>query len=103
MAKILDENEFKTLVLESDDNVLVDFFATWCGPCKMMAPVIDALSEEATDLKVYKVDVDDCPNVSEKYNVMSIPTLIYFEKGEPVKKKVGAVSKEMLLEWLASK
>lgn len=100
MAKILDAAEFKELVLESEGNALVDFYAVWCGPCKMMAPIIDELSEEATDYAVYKVDVDEDPEIAEKYNVMSIPTLIYFEKGEPVRKKVGAVSKEQLIEYI---
>lgn len=100
MAKILDAAEFKELVLESEGNALVDFYAVWCGPCKMMAPIIDELSEEATDYAVYKVDVDEDPEIAEKYNVMSIPTLIYFEKGEPVRKKVGAVSKEQLMEFI---
>lgn len=100
MAKILDAAEFKELVLESEGNALVDFYAVWCGPCKMMAPIIDELSEEATDYAVYKVDVDEDPEIAEKYNVMSIPTLIYFEKGEPVRKKVGAVSKEQLIEFI---
>lgn len=100
MAKILDAAEFKELVLESEGNALVDFYAVWCGPCKMMAPIIDELLEEATDYAVYKVDVDEDPEIAEKYNVMSIPTLIYFEKGEPVRKKVGAVSKEQLIEFI---
>lgn len=100
MAKILDDAEFKTLVLEAEGNVLVDFYATWCGPCKMMAPIIDELSEEATDYAVYKVDVDESPELAEKYNVMSIPTLVYFEKGEAVKKKVGALSKDALIDFI---
>lgn len=99
MAKILTNDEFKSLVLEAKGKVLVDFFATWCGPCKMMAPVIDKLSQTA-DFGVYKVDVDQCPDVAEAYNIMSIPTLILFEDGKAVKKTVGAMSEPDLLNFV---
>lgn len=100
MARILNGAEFKELVIDSGEKVLVDFFATWCGPCQMMAPVIDELAEEATDFKVYKVDVDVAEAVAEDYNIMSIPTLILFDKGAAVKKKVGALSKDAIIEFV---
>lgn len=94
--KFTDEN-FKSEVLESTAPVLVDFYADWCGPCKMMAPIIDELAEEFKDkVKVGKMDVDASPQIPTQYAVMSIPTLILFKNGEVVEKFVGTVSKEKL-------
>ena len=90
------ENEamFRSEVLESDKPVLVDFFATWCGPCRMVSPIVDEIAAERADtLKVVKVDVDEAPSVAAAYGVMSIPTLIVFKGGEPVNTQVGAVPK----------
>ncbi len=85
---------FRSEVLESDKPVLVDFFATWCGPCRMVSPIVDEIAAERTDtLKVVKVDVDEAPSVAAAYGVMSIPTLIVFKGGEPVNTQVGAVPK----------
>ena len=98
MAKILNSAEFKELVLEAKGTVLVDFFATWCGPCKMMAPIIDELAEENNDFSVYKLDVDEAGDIAGDYNIMSIPTLIVFKDGEVYKKNVGVASKEKILE-----
>lgn len=91
MAKILQENEFESEVLQSDVPVLVDFFATWCGPCKMLAPIIDQLSEQTEGkAKVFKVDVDQCGAIASRYEVTNIPTVIVFEKGEVKQISVGA-------------
>ena len=90
------ENEamFRSEVLESDKPVLVDFFATWCGPCRMVSPIVDEIAAERADtLKVVKVDVDEAPSVAAAYGVMSIPTLMVFKGGEPVNTQVGAVPK----------
>ncbi|MBQ1768343.1 MAG: thioredoxin [Oscillospiraceae bacterium] len=90
------ENEamFRSEVLESDKPVLVDFFATWCGPCRMVSPVVDEIAEERADtLKVVKVDVDEVPSVAAAYGVMSIPTLMVFRGGETVNTQVGAMPK----------
>ena len=85
---------FRSEVLESDKPVLVDFFATWCGPCRMVSPIVDEIAAERTDtLKVVKVDVDEAPSVAAAYGVMSIPTLMVFKGGEPVNTQVGAVPK----------
>ncbi|MBQ2602993.1 MAG: thioredoxin [Oscillospiraceae bacterium] len=85
---------FRSEVLESDKPVLVDFFATWCGPCRMVSPIVDEIAAERADtLKVVKVDVDEAPSVAAAYGVMSIPTLIVFKGGEPVNTQVGAVPK----------
>ncbi len=80
--------------------VLVDFYATWCGPCKMMHPVIDQLAEEHKDLKVIKVDVDQHEDIAMDYGIMSIPTLIFFENGEEKTKNIGFTPKEKIESWL---
>lgn len=98
--KFTDEN-FETEVLKSDIPVLIDFYADWCGPCKMMAPVIDQLSSEyESTVKVGKLNVDESPETSRKYRVMSIPTLLIVKNGEVVEQIVGAVSKDKVAEKL---
>lgn len=93
-VKIINENEFDKEVINSDKPVFVDFYADWCGPCRMVAPVIEELSTEYFDkLKFVKINVDYAPNVSAKYNIMSIPTLIIFRNGKPVKTFIGAANK----------
>ena len=91
--KVTDAN-FKQEVSESDIPVLVDFWAEWCAPCHMVAPVVDEISKEyQTKLKVCKLNVDEAPNTSSKYDIMSIPTLAIFKNGDLVGKVVGAVPK----------
>ena len=98
MSEIISSAEFQTKVLQATEPVLVDFFATWCGPCKMLAPTLDAVAAEvAGRAKVYKVDVDQSPDVAAQYGVMSVPTLILFKGGQPVKQMVGAQPKPALL------
>ena len=88
-----DEN-FNQEALSSDIPVLVDFYADWCGPCKMLAPVVEALAADYEGkVKIGKLNVDDAPNTAQKYGVMSIPTLLYIKNGEVVNKSVGVVSK----------
>jgi len=92
------DSDFQAEVLDSADVVLVDFFATWCGPCQALAPVLDELSGEMpTGSKVVKVDVDKAPESSAKYGVMSIPTLKVFKGGEMVEETSGLQNKEALL------
>lgn len=93
----LSDSNFKKEVLESDLPVLVDFWATWCGPCKMVAPIIEELSREYDKkMKIGKIDIDENPKTPTQYGVMSIPTLMFFNKGRAVDQVVGALSKAEL-------
>jgi thioredoxin 1 len=96
------DSSFATEVLASDKPVLVDFWATWCGPCRMVAPVLEEIAGEHSDkITVAKLDVDTNPTVARDYQVLSIPTLILFKGGEPVKQIVGAKPKAALLADLS--
>lgn len=92
------ELEFETLIKE--ELVLVDFFATWCGPCKMLMPVLEELANDRGDIKIVKMDVDECPNLSKKYTIMSVPTLMLFKNGEVIATQHGFMPKPMLEEWI---
>ncbi|MCQ2532369.1 MAG: thioredoxin [Saccharofermentans sp.] len=98
----LSKDNFEEEVLKSDVPVLVDFWATWCGPCRMLAPTIEELSNELTDVKVCKLDVDDNPELSEKYGIMNIPCLMVFKGGDVVKTAIGVQPKETLKEMVLS-
>ncbi|MCI8713811.1 MAG: thioredoxin [Ruminococcus sp.] len=99
IVKLTTEN-FEQEVLQSDRTVLVDFYADWCGPCKMMSPVIDEIAAERADVKVGKLNIDEEMEVAQKYGVMSIPTFIVFKNGEAVQKDMGAKPKAAVLEML---
>ena len=99
--EITTEN-FDELVLNSDKTVLVDFWADWCGPCKMLSPVIKQIAEERNDIVVGKVNVDEQPGLGVKYKIASIPTVIVFKNGEITNKSIGLVSKAELLSLLDS-
>lgn len=87
--------------INSEKLVIVDFYADWCGPCKMLAPVLDELSEENTDsIDIYKLNVDDEPDIAKKFSVSTIPTLISFKEGGEHKRLVGALPKDVILEEL---
>ena len=98
---VTSENFEKALAAASGV-VVVDFFATWCGPCKRLAPVIEEAAEDFADVPFYKVDIDEAPELAQQYRVMSVPTLVFFRKGEVIKKSVGAISYEELEEILKS-
>jgi thioredoxin 1 len=97
---VLTSENFEEEVIKSDKPVLVDFWATWCGPCRMIAPIVEQIAEENADIKVCKVDVDDQPELTSSFGIQSIPTLIVFKNGEIANKAVGARSKEAILEML---
>jgi len=97
-----DEN-FNQEVLSSDLPVLVDFYADWCGPCKMLAPTIEALAQEYEGkVKIGKLNVDEAPDTAQEYGIMSIPTLLCFKNGEVVNKSIGVVSKTEIEAFLNS-
>ena len=89
MVHVLNADTFDAEVLKADGLVIVDMFATWCGPCKMMAPIVDNLAEDYTDVKFCKLDVDQTPTVATRYGVQSIPTFLFFRNGELVRTLVG--------------
>lgn len=93
----LNESNFNKEIMQADELVLVDFFATWCGPCKMLSPIISEIANEYSNIvKVCKVNIDENQDLVRKYNIMSVPTLIFFKKGEVVKSSVGFCSKSEL-------
>ncbi len=97
------DSDFETDVLNSDKPALVDFWAEWCGPCKMIAPLLDeAASEYADKLSVVKLNVDESPNTAQKFGIRSIPTLMLFKDGAVQAQKLGAMSKSQLAEFLDS-
>jgi len=95
------DDSFETDVLKSSEPVLVDYWAEWCGPCKMIAPVLDEIANEFSGkLKVAKLNIDDNPNTPPRYGIRGIPTLMLFKEGEVEATKVGAVSKSQLISFL---
>lgn len=100
--KVVDikEDEFEEKVINSDKKVLVDFYASWCGPCKMLSPVIEQLSESDDTYNYYKIDIDNALEISKKYGIMSIPTLLIFEDGEVKNSSLGFLSMDQLKEFL---
>ncbi|MEA5020437.1 MAG: thioredoxin [Gordonibacter sp.] len=102
MSEVLTSSNFQSKVLDTQGPVLVDFFATWCGPCKMLAPTVDEIAvEQAGKAAVYKLDIDQSPDIAQRYGVMSVPTLIVFENGQVKNQAVGAQPKQNILSMLA--
>ena len=95
----VDSKSFQKEVLMSTEPVLVDFWATWCGPCRMVAPILEEIAEE-TGLKIAKVDVDENGDLAQQYGIMSIPTLMVFKNGQMVNKAIGAMPKDNILDLL---
>ena len=101
--EIIKEDQFEQKVLKSNKLVLVDFFATWCGPCHMIAPILEQVSSEANgNYEIYKVDVDQNERLAMQYGIMSIPTMMLFKGGKPVDKIIGFRPKNQIVEILNS-
>ena len=99
----VNKENFETEVLKCDKKVLVDFNASWCGPCRMLKPIVEEISEENKDLKVVSIDVDSESELAEKYGVFSIPCLVVFDNGEEVKRNVGLISKDEIESIIGDK
>ena len=101
MTKEISDNEFDSKVLGSDKVVLVDFWAPWCGPCKMLSPIIDQVSKDLEgEAEIFKCNIEDNPETPSKYGVRSIPTLMIFKNGKLVDTKIGSIQKAALEEWI---
>ena len=93
-------NNFEEEVIKCEKTVLVDFYAEWCGPCKMLSPIIDEIAKENPDIKVVKVNVDEAQDLAMKYQVMSIPTLVIIKNGQQINKSVGLRDKEEIINMI---
>lgn len=101
MSAVLSSAEFNEKVLGGTGKVLVDFFATWCGPCRMIAPAIEEIAvEKAGEVEVYKIDIDKSPDIAQQFGIRGVPTLMVFEGGKPVSQMVGAQPKAQILAML---
>jgi len=96
----VNNDNFESEVLKAEVPVLVDFFAQWCAPCKMLGPIVEMVAEEVTDAKVCKIDIDEASELAAQYRIMSVPTLMVFKGGEVVKRSSGVISKEAMLDML---
>ncbi len=96
----LTEKNFEQEVLKSEKPVLIDFWASWCGPCRMLSPLVDELAEEHSEFKFCKVNVDEEENLAKNFGIMSIPTLIVFKNGEQKAKNIGSIPKDAILELI---
>lgn len=96
----IDQSTFAQQVLASEKPVLVDFWASWCGPCRMLAPVVEKLSEEHPEIRVVKVNVDEAQQLAQRFQVMSIPTLVLFKEGQAVARSVGVKPQRVLEEMI---
>ncbi len=96
--KHLTQNEFESEVLQSEKPVIIDFFATWCGPCKMLGPVLEEVAEENDDVKIVKVDIDENMELAQQFGIMSVPTLVIFKNAQEIGRKIGFKPKEQVLE-----
>ena len=93
----INKDNFHNEVLNSDKPVLLDFFASWCGPCRMVGPILDEIAEEREDIKVCKVDIDEQPELASRYRIMSVPTLMVLKNGNIVDQSIGAKPKHQIL------
>lgn len=101
--EVINDSSFEAEVLKSDKPVLVDFFATWCGPCRQLLPIMSEVADEMKDrIKIVKMDVDESPKTPETFSIQSIPTLILFKDGKVVEQRTGAMPKSELVRWINS-
>ena len=100
MVKVIDNSNFDSEVMASGKTCLIDFFATWCGPCKIMSPIVDEIAEEMPDITVGKVDVDEAGDLAMQFGIMSIPTIIVFKNGEVAETFIGVTDKESIVNAL---
>ena len=99
--QVITKNNFEAEVLKAEGTVLLDFWAAWCGPCRMLSPLVDEVGEEHADVKIGKINIDEETELAQQFNIMSIPTLMVFKKGEKVKESVGLIPKEEIEALLA--
>lgn len=100
MLKEINEKEFESEVLNSKEKVLVDFYANWCGPCKMLRPILDSIASERSDKKIVSINVDEAEDLSAKYGIISIPCVILFQDGKEINRSVGLKSKSEIESML---
>ena len=100
MAEILNTESFQSRVLEGTGTAVVDFFATWCGPCRMLAPILEEAEANHPEVSFYKVDIDESPDLAMRFNVMSVPTLMKFVGGAPTGTSIGLIPGDELEEFL---
>lgn len=103
MTTNITKENFQKEVIENEKTVLLDFFASWCGPCKMLAPVVEEVAEERDDIMVGKVDIDEEMELVQKFKIMSVPTLVVLKNGQLIHKSAGVVSKREIMELLSTK
>ena len=96
----INSQDFEKEVLQSEKPVLVDFFADWCGPCKMLSPIVDEVASENSDIKVVKVNIDESQDLAMKYQVMSIPTLVVIKEGKEINRSVGLIDKSEVISLI---
>lgn len=100
-AIVITKENFEAEVLKASGTVLVDFWATWCGPCRMLSPIVDQVAEEHPEVKVGKINVDEQPELAQQFDIMSIPTLLVFRNGQKVNESVGLIPKEKVESLLS--